>query len=101
MIYFNNDISDNFHNDQYDLDVLLQEYFRLNKLTISVDKSKFMNIHPKNKVLLPYRLLKYNNIFLGEVNEFKYLGITIDKFWDKHISKFLNKISCRVGIIRK
>lgn len=89
LFYFSSNILDNMLNGQNDLDIL-EEYFRLNKLTLNIDKTKFMNIHP-------------NNISLGEVSEFKYLGIIIDKYLvrDRHIKTILNKISCRVGIIRK
>lgn len=102
MFYFNSNILDNMRDAQCDLDVL-REYFRLNKLTLNVEKSKFMNIHSKNKILPVFPVLQYNNVSLGEVNEFKYLGIVIDKHlvWDKHINKITSKISSRVGVIRK
>lgn len=92
----------NFSDAQSDLNVL-HEYFRLNKLTLNVEKSKFMNIRPRNKMVSPFPSLEFNGVTLGEVSEYKYLGITIDRnlVWDRHINKIRNKIACRVGIIRK
>lgn len=78
LFYFHSEVLENFTNAQGDLDVL-QEYFRLNKLTLNVGKSKFMNICSRNKILFPLPPLKYGGISLGEVNEFKYLGITLIK----------------------
>lgn len=102
MFYFGTNILSNMRDAQSDLD-LLREYFRLNKLTLNVGKSKFMNIHSKSKILPAFQVLQYDNVSLEEVNEFKYLGIVIDKHlvWDKHIIKITKKISCRVGLIRK
>lgn len=98
MFYYNADVTVNVSDAQNDLDKL-NEYCRLNKLTLNASKSKFMNILPKSKVL-PFHLpLKYNEVSLEEVSEYKYLGIIIDKHltWNKHI----NKICSRVSILRK
>lgn len=102
MFYYNADVSVNINAGQQDLDVL-QEYFRLNKLTLNVDKTKFINILSKSKILPPYPQLKFNGIPLGEVSEFKYLGIIFDKHltWNSHIMKIRNTIACRVGILKK
>lgn len=102
MFYFNSDVECNIRDAQCDLDVL-SEYFRLNKLTLNVEKSKFMNIVPKNKVLPQHEPLKYKGICLGEVVEYKYLGMIWDKYltWSNQIQKVRNVLACRVGIIRK
>lgn len=83
--------------------IALQEYFRINKLTLNISKSKFMNILPRNKILPPHDELKYNGVPLDEVSEYKYLGINIDKHltWDCQIRKVVSILSCRVGIIKK
>lgn len=54
MFYFSSNVLDNVSDAQRDLD-LLKEYFRLNKLTLNINKSKFMNIRSKNKALPLYR----------------------------------------------
>lgn len=54
MFYFNSE-----RDAQNDLDILC-EYFRLNKLSQNVGKSKFMNIVPKNKILPQHGPLKYD-----------------------------------------
>ena len=102
MFYYNSDVLVNINDAQRDLDKL-KEYFRLNKLTLNVSKTKFMNILPKNKILPLYLPLKYDESALEEVSEYKYLGIIIDKHltWSKNINKICGTISCRVGILRK
>lgn len=58
---------------------------------------------PKNKVLPQHEPLKYNGECLGEVSEYKYLGIIWDKYltWSSQTKKIRNTLACRVGIMRK
>lgn len=60
LYYINKDPSINYINGQIDLDKL-QEHFRLNKLTLNVQKTKFMNIHSKRKTT-PTTNLNYNGM---------------------------------------
>lgn len=101
LYYVNRDPQFNAINARDDLDKL-KKYFRLNKFTLNVKKTKFMNIHAKRKIA-PIIKLNYNRVLLDEVNEFKHLGILIDKHltWCTHVDSLSSKLSSRAEIIRK
>lgn len=101
LYYIDEDPLVNAINGQEDLSKL-REYFRLNKLTWNVGKTKFMNIHSRRKVS-PNVRLDYDGVSVEEVEEFKYLGIVIDKHvtFERHIRFLCSKLSSRIGILRK
>jgi len=101
LYYVGKDPSVNEMNAQCDLDNL-QEYFRLNKLTLNVQKTKFMNIYSRRK-LPPVMSLNYGGVNIEEVNEFRYLGVILDKHitWRGHINYLRSKLSVRVVVLRK
>lgn len=74
----------------------------LDKLTLNVGKTNFMNILSKRKAS-PVIHLNNDGILIDEVSEFKYLGIIIDKHltWRNHISFLCSKLSSRIGILKK
>ena len=72
------------------------------KLRLNVSKSKFMIFfkHPK---VTPKLNISVNNNQIDQVDEFNFLGITIDQSvtWASHIRKISLKISRVIGISRK
>ena len=73
-----------------------------NKLRLNVSKSKFMTFfkHPK---VTPKLNISVNDNQIDQVDEFNFLGITIDQSvtWVSHIRKISRKISMVTGILRK
>ena len=73
-----------------------------NKLRLNVSKSKFMIFfkHPK---VTPKLNISVNDNQIDQVDEFNFLGITIDQSvtWVSHIRKISLKISRVIGILRK
>ena len=73
-----------------------------NKLRLNVSKSKFMIFfkHPKVR---PKLNISINNNQINQVDEFNFLGITINQSvtWVSHIRKTSLKISRAFGILRK
>lgn len=91
-------ISDNINKELAKID----EWLKLNKLSLNIQKSKFMLFYmPQKNVVFPS--LKINNIPLECIDCFNFLGITIDKHltWKDHINKIANKVSKTAGVINK
>lgn len=80
----------------------VSDWLKANKLSLNVNKSKFMVFHhPKKIFRLPQ--IKIDNSDVECVDNFNFLGITIDKNlnWKPHIEKIASKISRALGIINK
>ena len=72
------------------------------KLTINADKTVFMTFKNKNKKMQPINV-EMEGRKIREVDDVKYLGLTIDKnlTFAKHIESIKNKICPLVGAIRR
>ena len=82
----------------------LDEWFRANKLSLNVKKTKYSLFHkPKSKDSLPLKLpdIAINNIKLQRENNVKFLGVIINENldWNEHIKTIENKISKSIGIL--
>ena len=80
----------------------MSEWLKVKKLSLNVVKSKCMVFHhPLKKI--PTLLLKINDIHIECVNNFDFLGLTINKYlnWKKHTNRIAGKISRIIGVIRK
>ena len=77
-------------------------WLNLNKLFINVPKSKDMIFHvPQRKINFPS--LEIEDIVITYVDQFSFLGITIDKHvnCNAHSNTISNKISSVIGIINR
>ena len=79
----------------------LNLWFKLNKLTLNVDKTKCMFFHKRRAV--PSINLSMNNIPIDIVPHFNYLGIILDKHlsWKTHITMVTGKLSKISGILNR
>ena len=79
----------------------LNLWFKLNKLTLNVDKTKCMFFHKRRAV--PSINLSVNNIPIDIVPHFNYLGIILDKHlsWKTHITMVTGKLSKISGILNR
>ena len=70
----------------------LNIWFKLNKLTLTMDKTKCMFFHKRRAV--PSINLSMNNIPIDIVPHFNYLGITLDKHlsWKTHVAMVTGKL---------
>ena len=69
-------------------------WFNTNKLTVHLNKSKFIIFHPQRKQINPSELnISINNIPIARVQEHKFLGIIIHKnlLWKPHITTIYEK----------
>ena len=74
-----------------------------NKLTLNVNKSKYMLFRKHKNTQLPKLNLQINNSNIHSTSEFNFLGLHINMKlnWDTHVNVIGNKISSVIGIIKK
>ena len=77
-------------------------WLQCNKLKLNVSKSKFMLFYKPRKVVPKLNILVNENP-IDQVEDFNYLGITLDQHitWTPHIKKISIEISRVIGILRK
>lgn len=76
------------------------KYFDLNKLTLNLDKTTFLNISSRNRTIDKDLIPVYENTPIEEVDQMRYLGIIIDKHLTlkPHVNSNIKKISSSVSI---
>ena len=80
----------------------INEWLEINKLSLNAKKSRFMIFHMPNKhITLP--ILQISNTNIEKVNEFNFLGLTLDTRldWKRHSNNTSNKISRTIGVLNK
>ena len=82
--------------------VIVHDRLCINKLSLSVSKTKFLIFRNKNKCIdVGQSKLKINNIDIEQVSDFNFLGITINDTlsWKPHIDKIRKKVTRNIGIL--
>ena len=83
----------------------VNDWLAVNKLTLNVNKTKFMIFHTKQKQLSLDQIpnIKINNQQVERVESFKFLGVLIDHnlTWNNHVTLISNKLSRTCGILAK
>ena len=81
----------------------LSNWFRVNKLSLNLKKTKFMVFKPSQKRVSYDIQLLINDYKLDQVKETVFLGVILDENlnWKSEISHVANKVSKSIGIIRK
>ena len=79
-------------------------WLSVNKLTLNIEKTKFMVFHPNQKdisKLIPSLII--NGIELERVDHIKCLGVILDEnmSWKPHLDMLANKVSKYTGILNK
>ena len=78
----------------------LSIWLKLNKLSLKVNKSKFMICyHPREKISFPN--LEKSNTKIEHLNRFNFLGLEINTqlTWKDHVNKISNYIVKTLGIM--
>ena len=81
----------------------LKVWFNLNKLSLNLNKTKYM-IFGNQKNLLSHQIeIKIDNTILERVYENKFLGVIIDNnfSWKHHINYIRSKMAKSIGVIGK
>ncbi len=79
-------------------------WFDANKLSMNVAKTKVMHFRHCRNIRSNFELnVSINGVGIESVNEFKYLGVTLDKHlsFDVHIDKLCGKINSRNGLLKR
>ena len=78
-------------------------WLNVNRLSLNIDKTKFIIFHPLNKPSKQNVTIKINKKALNEIECIKYLGVIIDSSlsWKHHILSLTKKISRSIGIMYK
>lgn len=82
---------------------LLSEYFRVNKLTLNLNKTKFVNFGSARKINQTSKSLKYLSLTIPRADCIKYLGLQIDSrlSWSNHIEHVCMRIAGAIGAISR
>ena len=80
---------------------LLSRWFRINKLSLNLSKTKFMVFMGKLRSNVETIELKVDHIVIERVTETNFLGVVIDDklSWQSHIRQIERKIAKNIGII--
>ena len=101
LAYFGNDIGTKEYLINAELSNVI-EWLNINKLSLNKSKSKYMIFHVPNKDI-QYLTLKIDNVIIEKVDEFNFLGLTMDTNlnWKKHSEKISNKCTKMIGILNR
>ena len=82
----------------------IQEWLNINKLSLNVNKTKYMIFHNHQRNiddLIPD--IRLNNQAIERVSEFNFLGLTIDQHlsWNAHVQKISNRVGKLIGILNR
>ena len=78
------------------------EWLNINKLLLNKSKTKYMVFHMLNKRIQALTL-KIDDVYIERVDEFNFLGLTLDTNlnWRKHTEKISNKCSKTIGLLNR
>ena len=82
----------------------IQEWLNINRLSLNVQKTKFMIFHNYQRDVKHFILaIKINGQLAERVTEFNFLGLTIDEHlnWKSHIQKVSNEVSRSIGVLNR
>jgi hypothetical protein len=83
----------------------INEWLEINKLSINVDKTKYMIFHNKQRNIDAYENLELeiNNLPIKRTKTFNFLGIIINEnlTWNDHITYISQKITPVVGLLNR
>ena len=78
------------------------QLLNINKLLLNKSKTKYMVFHMPNKHIQALTL-KIDDAYIERVDEFNFLGLTLDTNlnWRKHTEKISNKCSKTIGVLNR
>jgi hypothetical protein len=104
LIYTTGYSSIEINNNLNEQMVKVEEWLKINRLYVNVDKTKIMLIRGVRKKATEDNLkIKLQNKVLEIVSEIKYLGVIIDKNlnFSKHVDYISKKVGAKLGVMRR
>lgn len=84
---------------------LINDWLQIDKLSLNVDKTKYMifHNHQKNVSLYKQLTLEFNGEKIKRTDTFNFLGIMINEqlTWNSHITHLSSKINPVVGLLHR
>ena len=100
----NEDIATLSRRINYELS-LVNDWLQINKLSLNVDKTKYMIFHNRQKHVSLYKqlTLQFNGMSINRTENFNFLGIVINEqlTWNSHITHLSSKINTVVGMLHR
>ena len=100
----NDDITTLGRRISYELS-LINDWLQINKLSLNVDKTKYMIFHnvQKNVSLYEQLTLEFNGEKIKRTKTFNFLGIVVNEqlTWNSHITHLSSKINPVVGLLHR
>ncbi len=80
----------------------VNDWLKLNKLSMNIKKCKYMIFDTHRKIVKPFHLM-IDETIIERFAEFNFLGLTLDEnlSWKSNINKLSNRISKSIGILNK
>lgn len=102
VFYANKTVQQNMERMKPDIEII-NEYFRLNKLSLNANKTKFVHFAPAQKKFIAEENLNADGFVIEKVNSIKYLGVHIDSqlTWANHVDHVCGRVAAAAGILRK
>ena len=94
--------NDNLESLINDKRLKIDEWLKINKLSLNIAKSKYMTFQRTNTNVQTLTL-KIDNRNIEQVKEFNFLGLIIDTNlnWKRHTETISNAYSKKIGILNK
>ncbi|MCP4990997.1 MAG: hypothetical protein GY928_34605 [Colwellia sp.] len=84
---------------------LVNDWLQINKLSLNIDKTKYMLFHNTQRKMTVYQHLKiqFNGETIMRTSHFNFLGIVINENlnWNDHIMHLSSKINLVVGLLHQ
>ena len=84
---------------------LVNDWLQINKLSLNIDKTKYMLFHNPQKKMALFQQLKiqFNGERIKRTSHFNFLGIVINEHlnWNDHITHLSSKINPVVGLLHR
>ena len=89
-------------NDMNEEMIKISAWFKVNKLSLNIDKTHFMLFKGKRKIRKGIEII-IDDKMINQVSETKFLGIYIDEnlSWKSHIQNITKKVARATGILYK